>query len=72
VLLFAASAHGRFWQILLQKSQNTCVKFFEGNETHYDSLISVAPRPLAKPPVSLSRGDEVPHIFIRESHERAR
>jgi hypothetical protein len=23
-------------------------------------------------PVSLSRGDEVPHIFIRESHQRAR
>src|SRR6516162_9151313 len=32
----------------------------------------MAPRPLAKPPVSLSVGDEVPHIFIRESHQRAR
>src|ERR1700738_3638644 len=32
----------------------------------------MAPRPLAKPPVSLSRGDEVPHIFIRKSHQRAR
>ena len=48
------------------------VKFFERNEAHYDSLINMAPRPLAKPPVSLSRGDEVPHIFIRESHQRAR
>ena len=47
-------------------------KFFERNEAHYDSLINMAPRPLAKPPVSLSRGDEVPHIFIRESHQRAR
>ena len=47
------------------------VKFFERNEAHYDSLINMAPRPLAKPPVSLSRGDEVPHIFIRESHQWA-
>src|ERR1700730_12154885 len=31
----------------------------------------MAPRPLAKPPVSLSRGDEVPHVFIGESHQRA-
>jgi hypothetical protein len=27
---------------------------------------------LAKPPASFSRGDEVPRIFIRESHQRAR
>ena len=47
-------------------------KFFERNEAHHDSLINMAPRPLARPPVSLSRGDEVPHIFIRESHQRAR
>jgi hypothetical protein len=30
----------------------------------------MAPRPLAK--LSLSRGDEVPHVFIGESHQRAR
>src|ERR1700716_149763 len=29
----------------------------------------MAPRPLAKSPVSFSLGDEVPHIFIRESHQ---
>jgi hypothetical protein len=48
------------------------VKFFERNEAHYDSLITMAPRPLARPPVSFSSGDEVPRIFIRESHLRAR
>jgi hypothetical protein len=32
----------------------------------------MAPRPLAKSPVSFSLGDEVPHIFIRESHQRPR
>jgi hypothetical protein len=32
----------------------------------------MAPRPLAKLPVTLSRGDEVPHVFIGESHQRAR
>src|ERR1700724_2557937 len=30
------------------------------------------PGPLAKPPMNLSLGDEVPHIFIRESHQRPR
>ena len=32
----------------------------------------MASRPLSKPPVSFSLGDEVPHIFIRESHQRPR
>jgi hypothetical protein len=46
--------------------------FFERNEANLCSPINMAPRPLAKPPVSLSRGDEVPHVFIGESHQRAR
>src|SRR6476646_5358708 len=42
------------------------VKFFERNEARHDLLINMAPRPLARPPVSLSRGDEVPsHIYPR-------
>src|SRR6516164_3338724 len=43
--------------------------FFERNEAKLCSPINTAPRPLSKPPVSFSLGDEVPHIFIRESHE---
>ena len=58
--------------ILLQKSQNTRRRFFEKNEAKLFSPFNMAPRPLAKPPVSLSLGDEVPHIFIRESHQRPR
>src|ERR1700730_16193914 len=46
--------------------------FFERNEAKLCSPFNMAPRPLAKPPVSLSLGDEVPHIFIRESHQRPR
>jgi|ERR1700730_4457039 hypothetical protein len=46
--------------------------FFERNEAKLCSPSNMAPRPLAKPPVSLSLGDEVPHIFIRESHQRPR
>jgi hypothetical protein len=58
--------------ILLQKSQNTRRRFFEKNEAKLFSPFNMTPRPLAKPPVSLSLGDEVPHIFIRESHQRPR
>jgi hypothetical protein len=32
----------------------------------------MAPGPLSKSPVGFSLGDEVPHIFIRESHQRPR
>src|ERR1700737_4125044 len=46
--------------------------FFERNEAELSSPINMAPRPLAKPPVSFSLGDEVPHIFIRKSHQRPR
>src|SRR6516225_1112348 len=46
--------------------------FLERNEAKLCSPFNMAPRPLAKSPVSFSRGDEVPHIFIRESHQRAR
>ena len=46
--------------------------FFERNEAKLYSPINMAPRPLAKPPVSLSQGHEVPHIFVRESHQRPR
>src|SRR6516165_3807593 len=46
--------------------------FLERNEAKLWSPFNMAPRPLAKSPVSFSRGDEVPHIFIRESHQRAR
>src|ERR1700736_2068552 len=49
-----------------------CCDFFERNEAKPCSPFNMAPRPLAKPPVSLSLGDEVPHIFIRESHQRPR
>jgi hypothetical protein len=45
---------------------------FERNEAKLCSPINMAPRPLSKPPVSLSLGDEVPHIFMRESHQRPR
>src|SRR6516225_6401436 len=37
--------------------------FVERDEAELCSPINMAPRPLAKPPVSLSRGDKVPHIF---------
>jgi hypothetical protein len=70
--IFAAvheSGPGRY---CCKSPKTPSVKFFERNEAHYDSLTNMAPRPLAKPPVSLSRGDEVPHIFIRKSHQRAR
>src|SRR6516164_4963077 len=43
--------------------------FFERNEAKLCSPINTAPRPLSKPPVSFSLEDEVPHIFIRESHQ---
>jgi hypothetical protein len=46
--------------------------FFENKEAKLSSPINMAPRPLAKSPVSFSLGDEVPHIFIRESHQRPR
>src|ERR1700737_4110865 len=46
--------------------------FFENKEAKLNSPINMAPRPLAKSPVSFSPGDEVPHIFIRESHQRPR
>ena len=46
--------------------------FFERNEAKLCSPINMAPRPLSKPPVVFSLGDEVPHIFIRESHQRPR
>src|SRR6516164_2325034 len=46
--------------------------FLERNEAKLCSPFNMAPRPLAKSPMSFSRGDEVPHIFIRESHQRAR
>src|ERR1700738_1785009 len=46
--------------------------FFERNEANLCSPINMVPRPLAKLPVSLSRGDEVPHVFIRESHQQPR
>jgi hypothetical protein len=46
--------------------------FLERNKVKLCSPFNMAPRPLAKSPVSLSRGDEVPHIFIRESHQRPR
>src|SRR6266702_2562461 len=49
-----------------------CCDFFETNEAKLSSPINMAPRPLSKPPVSFSLGDEVPHIFIRESHQRPR
>jgi hypothetical protein len=40
--------------------------FFERTEAKLCSPINMAPRPLAKSPVSFSLGDEVPHIFIRD------
>jgi hypothetical protein len=46
--------------------------FFERNEAELCSPINMAPRPLRKSPVRLSPGDEVPHVFIRESHQRPR
>src|SRR6202030_1378328 len=45
---------------------------FERKEAKLSSPINMAPRPSAKSPVSFSLGDEVPHIFIRESHQRPR
>jgi hypothetical protein len=64
--IFAAvheSGPGRY---CCKSPKTPSVKFFERNEAHYDSLINMAPRPLAKPPVSLPRGDEVPsHIYPR-------
>src|SRR5467141_1148977 len=49
-----------------------CGDFFERDEAKLCSPINMAPRPLSKPPVSFSLGDEVPHIFIRKSHQRPR
>jgi hypothetical protein len=46
-----------FVPILLQKSQNTRQRFLERNEAKLCSPFNMAPRPLAKPPVSFSRGD---------------
>src|SRR6202048_3971488 len=46
--------------------------FFERNEAKLCSPFNMAPRPSAKSPVSFSLGDEVPHIFIRESHQQPR
>jgi hypothetical protein len=46
--------------------------FFERNEAKLCSPFNMAPRPLAKSPVSFSLGDEVPHIFVRESHQQPR
>src|SRR6266849_1041841 len=49
-----------------------CGDFFERDEAKLCSPINMAPRPLSKPPVSFSLGDEVPHVFIRKSHQRPR
>src|SRR3984893_8568637 len=46
--------------------------FFENKEAKLSSPINMAPRPLAKSPVSFSLGDEVPHRFIRVSRQRHR
>jgi hypothetical protein len=73
-LHFAAvheSARGRF---CCKSPKIAGDDFFERKEAKLSSPINMAPapRPLAKPPVSLSLGDEVPHIFTRESHQRPR
>src|ERR1700738_3238725 len=60
------SAHGRY---CCKSPKIPGDVFFERNEAKLFSPFNMAPRPLAKPPVSLSLGDEVPHIFIRESHQ---
>src|SRR5215469_2354218 len=49
-----------------------CRDFFERSAAKPSSPINMAPRPLSKSPVSFLLGDEVPHIVIRESHQRPR
>jgi len=49
-----------------------CRDFFERSAAKPSSPINLAPRPLSKSPVSFSLRDEVPHIVIRESHQRPR
>ena len=45
-------------------------EFFAKTLTEKKSPIRIAPIALPKPPVSLARGDEAPHIFTRKPHLR--
>src|ERR1700730_16067092 len=63
------SASGRFG---CKSRKITGDDFFERNEAKLCSPFNMAPRPSAKSPVNFSLGDEVPHIFIRESHQQPR
>src|ERR1700730_15669185 len=65
----APSIHGRY---CCKSPKIPGDDFFEKKEAKLSSPINMAPRPSAKSPVSFSLGDKVPHIFIRESHQRPR
>ena len=52
--------------IVLQKSETAGDKFPARNRNKPRSLIDVASGSLPKSPVSLSPGDEVPHMFTRK------
>ena len=58
------------WQILLQSLKTPGDKFPTTRQNKPRSLIDVASGSLARSPVSLSPGDEVPHMFTRKPHPR--
>src|SRR5215469_2247754 len=68
----SSSSHVAFGSMLLKKSGMPCRDFFERSAAKPSSPINMSPRPLSKSPVNFSLGDEVPHIVIRESHQRPR
>ena len=60
----------RFWQILLQSPKLPGANFLAVKKSDRRPPIDVASITLPRSPVSLSSGDEVPHIFTRKSRLR--
>src|SRR5215469_5080877 len=61
------------WVDAVEKVRKCLVTIFSKEaQLNHCRRLNVAPRPLSKSPVSFSLGDEVPHIVIRESHQRPR
>jgi hypothetical protein len=59
------------WADAVEKVRKCLVAIFSKEaQLNHPRRLNMAPRPLSKSPVSFSLRDEVPHIVIRESHQR--
>jgi hypothetical protein len=61
--------HVRYWQIVLQNSQNAERRIFR-EKTKQATITDAGSNPLPESPVSLARGGVAPYMIIRSSRLR--